>query len=180
MKIMRIGKDKIKIILSEEEMIKQKKFLVSSKDVGIFIEYLVREIEKHTGIVIKNCNCLVKGFQSEEGFVIYVIDISSEDTNCKVRSSSNRLIFDINSAENLLLLLKSLNEKLYEKMRIYRYGSHFFVSVPRFPIPIHMCEFSLKWRKGRIAESILSEHGKLIAKNEQVVQMAKEIKKYFT
>ena len=180
MKIVRIGKDKIKIVLSEEEVMNQKNIIPGSKDMDIFIEYIAKEVQRETGVFIKNCSCLVEGVRSNEGMVLYITDIHAENNYYNSRKSgNNRIIFDINSVENLFLLLKSLNEKACEKMRIYHYKSCFFVSVPRFPIPIHMCEFSLKWRKSRIEESVLSEHGRLIAKNEQVLRIAKEIKKHF-
>jgi len=176
-KIVRIGNDKIKIILSEDEVVNQKSILSDSKDMDRFFEYIAREVQRETGIIIKNTNCLMEGIRSKDGMVLYLTDVSKK--NLYNKSNNSRVIFDIDDADNLFMLLSALNEKLCKKMRIYRYNSHFYVSVPRFPIPIMLCEFSLKWRRSHIAESILSEHGTTIAKNEQVAKIIKEIKKHF-
>lgn len=188
MKIMKLENDRIKVVLSDNDLIKLdvnfENISPESPEMSIFLTKILKAIGDETGIVIDEGQILIEA--GKEGDCVVLIISKAQHgfslgkrRKLKTMPKSDRIIFEISAFDELFMMLANVNEKVLERMRVYRYNTSFYLSVPKFPITASICEFSRRCRKNHVAEAFLSEHGKLIAQNEQVVKMAKEIKRLF-
>lgn len=180
--------DKIKVLLSESDLmnmdINYKSITPESPEMNSFLTKIIKAVSEETGIFIEEGQILIDA-ASEDGCIVLFITKTHRSLSgvrnkvFKAVRRCDRLIFEIPSFDEFYMMLASIDERILKRMRVYRYKTEFYISLPRFPVPLAVCEFSKRCRKNQIAEAVLSEHGKMIAKNEQVVKMAREIKKIF-
>lgn len=188
MKIVKMENDSIKVVLTESDLVNMninfKGITPESPEMNSFLTKIIKAVSEETGLFIEEGKILIDA-GNEDGCVVLLITKrhrSLESVRAKAFRSvkrCDRILFEIPSFDEFYMMLICVDEKILERMRIYRYKSGFYISMPRFPVPLAVCEFSKRCKKNQIAESVLSEHGTLIAKREQVVKMAREVKKIF-
>lgn len=186
MKIMKLENDSIKVVLSDSDLtefdINFEKITPESPEMSSFLSKVLKAVGEETGVFIDDGQIFIEAGKEGDSVVLIItkahrIFSLGRRRRLKTVPKGDRVIFEISTLDEFFMMLAGVDERILERMRVYRYKTAFYVSVPRFPIPMAVYEFSRKCRKNIIAETILSEHGELIAKYEQVVKMAKEIKK---
>jgi len=186
MKIEKLNNDGIKVVLSRIDLIaldiKLERISPESPEIRSLLSKILKFISEETGIFVEEGKILME-VDKEDDAVVIIVTKSHRDFSIGKRrrlksiTRNSRIIFEISVFDELLMMLTEINEKFLEKMRVYRYKSVFYLSVPRYPSPTSIYEFSRRCRKNQVAEAILCEHGELIAQNEQIIAMAREIKK---
>ena len=86
-------------------------------------------------------------------------------------------VFEFLSFDNLMGLIKNISPVYLVPMRLYSYSDKFYLAVPKRHIPILIYEYSFKNKKSPVAESVLSEYGKLLAGGYKLMKMATGLKK---
>lgn len=182
MKIERLDDGKIKVVLTVSDLmrlnIEFENIPPKSPQMDELIMKIVNAIGKETGVFIEEGKIMLE-MGKHDGTAVVVISKISDKRGSLLNGKISRLFFELPDCDTLFMMLSVIDEKFLEKMNIYQYKFGFYVSIPRIPLPVILWEFSEKCKKSKITEVVLSEHGRLIATGEQVVIMAREIKKLF-
>lgn len=92
-------------------------------------------------------------------------------------SGVRRTTFEFSNAEDLFFALSSVGNADLLMMRLYSYRGRFYLSVPEQKVPTALCEFSLKIGSRATGDSMLREHGTLLADGYRLISMAACLKK---
>ena len=180
-KIVRIENDRIKVVLSESDLLDMNinfaDIRPESDEMNSFLTKIIKAVSDETGLFIEEGQIMVDSAKDEGCVEVFVTRLCNPERAKKRSRRCDRVIFEVASFGELCDMMCAVNEKILKRMCIYRYKTGFYISVPKFPLPLALCEFSKRCRKNRILEAVLLEHGEVVAKDEEVRNLAEVIKK---
>ncbi len=182
MKIIRLEQDRIKVILSERELIDMnidiETLSPNSPELGGFLRAVMNAVRAETGFSLENGQVMVEASTYKDGIVLllYRTKQKSRIKGVKLSGKKESTVFEFRSLDDLGKLLMNTERRYILTMRLYRYRGNLYVALPKSSIPFLMYEFSLKNGKSALCESVLSEYGDLIAGGDKLVIMAKGLK----
>ena len=186
MKIIRIEQDRIKVILSEDDLtdmnIDIANLTPDSPELSLFLCEIMDAVKAETGFSIESGQVVVEAAASDDGIVLLLSRIRQRTDRTRIRGvravrKNETVIFEFTSFEDVAGLLANIDGIYVSKMRLYICYGGFYLAVPRNSIPILIYEYSMHNRRTSVAESILSEHGRLIADGTKLCKMADTLKK---
>lgn len=190
MRIERVdGNRRIKVLLTQNDLIEMNinmhTLTAESPELHGFIFRIMDYINRETGFNAKSGQIVVEASPSDEGVVLTVTKIQPETkpskkpmqkaVRAKSASAKNRLyrFLDFDALSGYMCLA---DDSVFERASLYEYGDAYFLMTDSADNMI--AEFSAKIPASvGSGERFFIEHGILVAKNEQLVKMATEIKK---
>lgn len=190
MRIERVdGNRRIKVLLTQNDLnemnINMHTLTAESPELHGFIFKVMDYINRETGFNAKSGQIVVEASPSEEGVVLTVTKIQADTkplrkpaqktVRAKSAAPKKRLyrFLDFDALSGYMCLA---DDSVFESGSLYEYGGAYFLWTDCADNMI--AEFSAKIPASvGSGERFFTEHGSLIAKNEQLVKMAAEIKK---
>ncbi|MBO5060912.1 MAG: adaptor protein MecA [Clostridia bacterium] len=186
MKIVRLETDRIRVILSDVDLIDMnidvQTLTPGSPTLSRFLCNILDAVRAETGFAAKEEQVIIEASQHEGGLVLTLSKISRAADKPKVRTlrsakKGDNAVFEFLTFDDLLDMIKNTTPAYLISMRLYAYLDRFFLSVPKRRIPAIIYEYSLKSRKSPLSESIIAEYGKLLAGGYKLTCMAVGLKK---
>lgn len=191
MRIERIeGNKRIKVLLTESDLaemnINVNTLRPESPELHGFIFKVMDYISRETGFNAKSGQIVVEASPSKEGVVLTVTKIRGEQSssaiaarkNVRVKSavSSKKRLYRFLDFDSLSSYMTLANSEVFAGGQLFEYNNAYFLSVSSSDNML--AEFAAKIPSSiGSGERFFAEHGSLIAENEQLVNMASEIKK---
>lgn len=182
MKIIRLEQDRIKVILSERELIDMnidiETLSPNSPELGGFLRAVMDAVRAETGFSLENGQVMVEASTYKDGLILllYRKKQKSKIKGVKVSGRKESAVFEFHSFDDLGKMLLNTEKRYILTMRLYRHKGCLYIAIPKSSIPFLMYEFSLKNGKSALCESVLSEYGCLIADGDRLLLMAKGLK----
>lgn len=181
MKIVKLEADKIKVILSESDLenmhINPHTLSPSSPELTMFLCEVMTAVKEETGFCAEQGQALVEATKSDSGITLIISRQGDEGIRVQSARKPDCAVFEFLSFDNLMGLIKNISPTYLVPMRLYSYDGKFYLAIPKRRIPILIYEYSFKNRKSPVAESVLSEYGKLLAGGYRLMKMAAGLKK---
>ncbi len=184
MKIVKLEKDKIKVILSESDLenmnINMHSLSPESPELSPFLCEVMDAVKAKTGFSPNDGQVIVEATLSDDGIILMLSKPNDEKTEIKPSSFPRRsecAVFEFLTPDHLLEMIRNVPPVYLLAMRLYSYNDKFYLSIPKRRIPILIYEYSFKSRISPIAESILAEYGKLLAGGYRLLCINTSIKK---
>lgn len=186
MKIIRIEQDRIKVILSEDDLTDMNIDIASltpdSPELSLFLCEIMDAVKAETGFSLESGQVIVEATASDNGIILLLSRTGQRTDRARIRGvravrKNETVIFEFISFDDVADLLANINGIYTSKMRLYVCFSRFYLAVPRNSIPVLIYEYSMHNRRTSVAESILSEHGRLIAEGTKLCKIADILKK---
>ena len=184
MKIVRLEQDKIKVILSESELIDMnidiENLLPNSPELSTFLRNVMDAVRKETGFSLENGQVMVEASTYCGGIILMLSKTKSRDRNkikgVKVSGKKDSVVFEFSTFDDLSSMLLNVEKWQISHMRLYRHNGSFYIAIHKNSIPFIMYEFSLKAKKTAVCESFLSEYGQMLADGNKLNIMTEELK----
>ena len=182
MKIVRMEQDKIKVILSENDLIDMninvEKLTPNSPELSVVLKNIIDTVRLETGFSAENGQVMVEASTYENGIVLTLSkkNDKSRIKSVKISKKKGRAVFEFESFDELLQMLLNVEKRYISAMKLYRCFDKFYITLPKNNIPFVIYEFSLRNRKSSIAESKLFEYGKLLAEGKKIDGMISYLK----
>lgn len=174
MKITKLSTDKIRVFLSEEDLVDMnidaKTLTPAHPRLGAFLYDILAAVRRETGFSMEDGQIIAEANATDSGIELL---LSHPKPVCR----SGGVIFEFEDGESLLGAISAVSPSNLASMRLYRYCGRFFLSVSRRRIPAVLYEFSFKNYKSALAESFISEHATLIADAYRLLSIFFGIKK---
>lgn len=185
MKIIRLEQDRIKVILSENDLIDMdidiENLVPNSPELSGFLRTVMETVRRETGFSIDGGQVMVEATTYCGGIVLMLSRTKVKDKSkikgVKVAGKKESVIFEFCDFDDLAGMLLNAEKRYILTMRLYRYKDSFYVAIPKNSIPFLMYEFSLNRKKSAVSESILAEYGHLLADGNKLFCMADRLKK---
>lgn len=185
MKIVRVEQDKIKVILSEGDLIDMnidvESLLPNSPELSGFLRTVIDAVKKETGFSLENGQVTVEATTYCGGIILMLSKVRVKDKGkikgVKVAGKKENVIFEFCAFDDLATMLLNAEKRYLLSMRLYKYGDSFYLSIPKNCIPFLIYEFSLNSKKSAVSESFLGEYGKFLADGRSLTSMASGLKK---
>lgn len=192
MKIEKFENDKIKVTLTLEDLtlydITGEAVSPDSPKLHKFLFQIMESVKEKTGFNPYNGQVVVEAVQDTTGITLFIsklktieeIDIKKPSPkkikSVKVNIHKNRYIFK--SFDSLCDAFRMLSEEDLKNSSLYKYDDKFYISVPSKKASLNsvLREYCDKVLEASFSDLFLKEHGKLIARDEKLVSMAKGIK----
>ena len=184
MKIVKLEQDRIKVILSESELIDMnidvERLLPNSPELSGFLRIVMEEVRKETGFSIENGQVMVEASTYKDGIVLLLYRAKTKEKGkikgVRVAGKKECVIFEFFSFDDLAAMLLNIEKRYISSMRLYRHNGALYIAIPKNSIPFLMYEFSLKNRKSTVYENALSEYGTLLADGNKLLLMTNRLK----
>ena len=184
MKIVRVEQDRIKVILSESELIDMdidiESLSPNSPELSVFLRRVMDAVRKETGFSLENGQVMVEASTYCGGIILMLSKTKPREKNrikgVKVAGKKESIVFEFCSFDDLSAMLLNLEKRHISDMRLYRHKDIFFVAISKNSIPFLMYEFSLKMSKSPVSESFLSEYGHFLADGHKLMLMTDGLK----
>ena len=184
MKIVRLEQDRIKVILSESELIDMnidvETLLPNSPELSGFLRIVMDAVRRETGFSLENGQVMVEASTYKDGIILMLSRAKMRDRNkikgVKMADKKESIVFEFCSFYDLSQMLLNIEKRYISSMRLYKHNDIFYIAIPKNSIPFLMYEFSLKTKKSSVSESILSEYGHLLADGNRLMHMADGLK----
>ena len=182
MKIIRLEQDRIKVILSERELIDMnidiETLSPDSPELSGFLRIVMDAVREETGFSLENGQVMVEASTYKDGIILMLSRAKQKSRikGVKVSGKKESTVFEFRSLDDLGKLLLNTERRYILSMRLYRHKDRLYIAIPKTSIPFLIYEFSLKNGKSAICESVLSEYGHLIAEGDKLLIMAKGLK----
>ncbi len=186
MKIVRLEQDRIKVILSENDLDIMHMDLADirpdSPELSNFLKVIIDVVKKETGFSITNGQVLVEASRFDGGLILLFSKSRRGTQRSRVRGlkmtkKDERTAFEFLGYEELIGLLINVDSEDIINMKLYKYLDSFYITILKNYIPPIIFEYSLKSQKSVIADSVLSEYGILLADGEQLSSLVSGLKK---
>ncbi|MCR4719300.1 MAG: adaptor protein MecA [Firmicutes bacterium] len=185
MKIIRVEQDRIKVVLSESELIDMnidiENLSPNSPELSGFLRIVMDEVRRETGFSLENGQVMVEASTYKDGIILMLYKTKMRDKNkikgVKVAGKKDSTVFEFCSFDDLSTMLLNTEKRYILSMRLYRHKGNFYIAIPKNCIPFLMYEFSLKPRKSSVSESVLSEYGHFLADGNKLMIMTDGLKK---
>lgn len=184
MKIVRVEQDKIKVILSESELIDMnidiENLSPNSPELSVFLRRVMDAVRKETGFSLENGQVMVEASTYKDGIILMLSKTKQRERNkikgVKVAGKKESIVFEFCSFDDLSAMLLNVEKRHILHMRLYRHKHRFFIAISKSSIPFLIYEYSLKSKKSVISESFLAEYGHLLADGDKLMIMAEGLK----
>lgn len=196
MRIEKLNSNKIKVTLTTMDLINLdidvEQLAPNSKELHTFLFHIMETIREETGFNPYNGQVIVEATPSKEGIIILVSKIacdkkkiSRENFNrargvtAKVKQLSGSRIFYFKNFDDMCMALAEAPVNSLSSGFLYKLNSTYC-----FIIKNDMCnnvcsavmtEFAAKISESPLQSTYIKEHGKLVAKGNELVLMAKEM-----
>ncbi|MBR4721302.1 MAG: adaptor protein MecA [Clostridia bacterium] len=185
MKIVRVEQDRVKVILSESDLIDMnidiENLVPNSPELSAFLRIVIDAVKKETGFSIENGQVTVEATTYCGGIVLVLSKVRIKDKGrikgVKVAGKKENIVFEFCSFDDLAKMLVNSEKRYILSMHLYEYDGSFYVSIPRHSIPFLIYEFSLNNKKSAVSESFLAEYGKFLADGKSLSTIAVGLKK---
>ena len=151
----------------------------NSPELNSFLGEVLKEVKDETGFSVGDGKVLAEATPDSKGIIL---DLCHIPENARLQDAAkpqkrDSIVFEMSGFEPLTEMLKNVSTQQLLGMRLYSMDGKFYVSVPKKRTPAVMYEFSLKNSKSPVAESKLSEYGRLIAGGYRLMHMGAMLKK---
>lgn len=184
MKIVKLEQDRIKVILSERELIDMnidiENLSPNSPELGGFLRTVMEAVRRETGFSLENGQVMVEASTYKDGIILMLYKTRGRDKGrikgVKVSGKRDSAVFEFHSFDDLGTMLLNTEKRYILSMRLYRHKNRLYIAIPKNSIPFLMYEFSLKSRKSAVCESFLSEYGHFVADGNKLLLMTRGLK----
>lgn len=177
MKITRLSPDRVKVFLSENDLldmdIDAQTLSPQNPKLGVLLYDILAAVKRETGFSIQDGQVIAEANAACGGIELLL----SHPKTPGLLSGRASVTFEMADSSSLLYAIAGIPPSFLAQMRLYRYGNKFFLSVPRRKIPPVIYEFSFKNYNSPLAESFLSEHASLLADGYRLLAIHFGIKK---
>lgn len=185
MKIVRLEQDKIKVILSESDLIDMnidvENLLPNSPELSMFLRTVMDAVRRETGFSLENGQVLVEATTYCGGIILMLsrakVKEKGKIKGVKVTGKKESTVFEFCKFDDLAGMLINAEKRHVLSMRLYKYKNSFYIAIPKNSVPFLVYEFSLSSKKSAVSESILSEYGNFLADGNKLSLMANGLKK---
>lgn len=186
MKIIRIEQDRIKVILSKDDLTDMNIDIASltpdSPELSLFLCEIMDAVKAETGFSVESGQVIVEAAASGDGIILLLSRTGQRPDRARIRGvravrKNETVIFEFSDFDDIAGLLANIDGVYVSKMRLYICFSRFYLAVPRNSIPVLIYEYSMHNRRTSVAESILREHGQFIAEGTKLCKIADILKK---
>jgi len=182
MKIVKLEKDKIKVILTQSDLdnmdIDINDITPNSPEISKFLSEILRTVKEETGFTIEDSQTVVEATTFGMGVILVFSKVKKNYVKgIKAIKKDDRVAYEFFGFDDLLGLLVNVDYASILDMRLYQYMNSFFITLPKNNVPILIYEYSLKNRSSCIAESLLSEYGRFLGDGKSILAMVLELKK---
>lgn len=184
MKIVKLEKDRIKVILSESDLenmnIDARTLSPASPELAPLLCKVMDAVKAQTGFSLKDGQAIVEATLLDDGIVLMLSKPEAEINDAQPVHSPRKsecAVFEFLSTDHLLGMIKNVSPIYLLTMRLYSYSGKFYLAVPRRRIPVLIYEYSFKNRKSPIAESKLAEYGEFLAGGYRLMCISAGLKK---
>lgn len=182
MKIVRLEQDRIKVILSDSELMNMnidiETLIPDSPELSTFLCEVMEAVKEETGFSAETGQVVVEATVSGGGIVL-ILSKKAKNRIKGVRAvrKNENVVFEFNGFNDLSGFLLNINTAYLWDMRLYRYLNKFYIAVNRQRIPIIIYEYSMHNRRLSVAENMLSEYGTAVAGGKELIKLVSELKK---
>ncbi len=185
MKIIRLEQDKIKVILSESDLMDMnidiESLAPNSPELSVFLRAVIDEVKKETDFSLENGQVTVEATTYCGGIVLMLSKSKLKDKGkikgVRVSGKKESTIFEFGDFDDLSGMLLNTEKRYILAMRLYSYKDRFYLAIPKNSVPFLVYEFSLNNKKSAVSESVLAEYGSFLADGNKLFCMAKGLKK---
>ncbi len=191
MKIEKLDANKIKITLSELDLVDMNinvnLLTPNSPKLHNFLYEVMERVREETGFNPYTGQVVVEATPSNDGITLVVTKISEQPpaptpTKRKPKNiravkakSTKKLTYKFRSFEQVLGLFSISQPENFSNGELFEYMESFYIVIPPNP-GLRITEFADMRECTELSESFLAEHGKLHAKEESLVSMAKGVR----
>ena len=188
MKIEKIEANKIKVSLSALDLIDMninvKSLTPDSPRLHNFLYEIMEKVKAETGFNPYSGQVVVEATPHDDGITLTVTKLVLDEVPVKKRRPKNirvsshkvasKLTYSFSSFEDVCNLFLINNAEDFSSGKLYEYLENFYMVIPKNDsLQIH--EFGDCCGKLSLSETFLAEHGKLHAKGESLVNMARGV-----
>ena len=185
MKIVRLEQDRIKVILSESDLIDMnidiESLAPNSPELSGFLRTVMEEVRRETGFSLENGQVTVEATTYCGGIVLMLskarVRDKSKIKSVKLAGKRESIVFEFCDFDDLAGMLVNTEVRYILSMRLYKYKDSFYVAIPKNTVPFLVYEFSLSNKKSAVLESVLSEYGSFLADGKKLSHMTRCLKK---
>lgn len=185
MKIIRLEQDKIKVILSESDLMDMnidiESLAPNSPELSVFLRTVIDEVKRETGFSMENGQVTVEATTYCGGIVLMLskarLKEKSKIKGVRVSGKKESTIFEFFDFDDLSGMLLNTEKRYILAMRLYSYKNRFYLAIPKNSVPFLVYEFSLSSKKSAVSESVLAEYGTFLADGNRLFCMVKGLKK---
>jgi len=183
MKIVRLTAHRVRVFISEGDLLDMHMDLEhltpDSPELNVFLGEILKEVREETGFSVSDGKVLAEATPDRKGIILDFCHIPEKEKEQDSSRAHKResIVFELSGFEPLAEMLKNISGHQVLGMRLYSMGEKFYVSVPKKRAPAIMYEYSLKNSKSPVAESKLSEYGRLVAGGYGLMQIGAMLKK---
>ena len=186
MKIVRLEQDRIKVILSESDLMDMNididSLAPNSPELSVFLRAVMDEVRRETGFSLENGQVTVEATTYCGGIVLMLSRAKIKDKGkikgVKVSSGKKEsIIFEFCDFDALSGMLVNIEKRYILAMRLYSLNGSFYLAVPKNSVPFLIYEFALSSKKSAVSESVLAEYGDFLADGNRLFCMVKGLKK---
>lgn len=188
MKIIKLEQDRIKVILSDSDLMEMNidisDLTPNSPELSLFMCEVMDAVKAETGFSADQGQVIVEATSCDDGIVLMLTKIKKGYPYAKIRGvravkKNECILFEFADFDALLGMLINIDCKYVANMNLYKYMNRFYLAVPRGKIPLLIYEYSLRSRRSAVAESVVAEYGRLIAGGYKLADMALDLKKMY-
>ncbi len=197
MRIEKLNSNKIKVTLTTMDLVNLnidvEQLAPDSKELHSFLFHIMETIKEETGFNPYNGQVIVEATPSREGISILVSKIACESkkiskekfnkakgVTVKLREAYGSRIFYFNSFDDMCMALTEVSAEFLMNSCLYQLNSTYcFINqndIKNSVCSSVMADFSVKSSDRSLQSTYIKEHGKLIAKGNELVLMSKEIR----
>lgn len=184
MKIVKLEKDRVKVILSESDLknmnIDAGSLSPTSPELSPFLCEIMDAVKAETGFSLTDGRVIVEASLSNGGIVLILSHhglIKSKPQSEIPQKRSEYVVFEFLSPDHLFGMIKNVSPVCLLTMRLYSYNSKLYLAIPKRKVPFLIYEYSFKNRVSPMAESTLSEHGDFLAGGYRLMRISSALKK---
>lgn len=185
LKIEKININKVRVTINTDDLINMNlsvnAIAPNSPVLHDFLRSIMERVIEETGFNPYSGQVMVQATPYDDGIILIITKIPAKQKkkpkNVRVTGHRNasKITYRFKYFENVCRLFSAVDSDKFKKASLYEYMDNFYIIISRGKISV-MSEFSDSDSALFLSESFLEEHGKLHAKNEKLVDMAKGVK----
>lgn len=183
MDIIRIDRDRVRVLLSNEELgemdLDASSLSPDSPRLTELLSAVMEAVKEETGFSVENERAVVRASIHESGVTLMISHTRRGNRKNGMRAvrRNDTVVFEIPDFDGLCGLLCNIKAEYIRRMCLYIFAKRFYLAVPRGEIPVLIYEYSMHNRCSPVAESVAAEYGVRIAEGETLCKMADCVKK---
>lgn len=184
MKIIRLAQDRIKVILSDDELLEMnidiKNITPDSPELKIFLHDIMEVVQEEVGYASDDGRTMVEATIFSGGIVLIISRVknpAAKSVGIRAVCKKDNIVFKFCGFDALTGFLINTEAENLSVMRLYQCGEDFYLAIPRNAVPIIIYEYAMHNCRACYAESVSSEYGILIADGSELINMVQILKK---